>query len=126
MRLSGERAEKRQGHWQRVAIAACEQCGRNRVPEIRAPLGFPQWLGAREAAPGWVLAPGAPGLAAQAQPSGPIELLVGPEGGLSEGELGLARSRGFEPVGLGPRILRAETAPLAALAAVHARWGDFD
>jgi 16S rRNA (uracil1498-N3)-methyltransferase len=125
VRLSGERAERRQAHWQRVAIAACEQCGRNQVPEVRAALGFPQWLGAREAAPGWVLVPGAPGLVARDAPPGPVELLVGPEGGLSEGELRLALSRGFEPAGLGPRILRAETAPLAALAAMQARWGDF-
>ena len=124
VRLAGERAERRQAHWQRVAVAACEQCGRNRVPEVRAALGFTAWLGARGAAPGWVLVPGAPGLASRGAPAGPIELLVGPEGGLSPSEVDLAKSRGFEPLGLGPRVLRAETAPLAALAALNARWGD--
>ena len=125
VRLAGERAERRQAHWQRVAIAACEQCGRNRIPEIRPATPFTQWLGARGEAPGWLMVPGAPGLGAQAEPTGVVELLVGPEGGLSESEVRAARSRGFEPVGIGPRVLRAETAPLAALAAIHARWGDF-
>ena len=125
VRLAGERAERRQAHWQRVAVAACEQCGRNCVPDVRQAVPFPQWLSVRGEAPGWLLRPGAPGLASRATPEGVVELLVGPEGGLSEPEARLAQSRGFEPVGLGPRVLRAETAPLAALAAIHARWGDF-
>ena len=125
VRLAGERAERRQAHWRRVAIAACEQSGRNCVPEVRVATPFASWLGARAPSPGWVLAPGAPGIAARDTPNGPIELLVGPEGGLSESEIALALSRGFEPVGLGPRVLRTETAPIAALAAIHARWGDF-
>ena len=125
VRLPPERAAKREAHWRRVAIAACEQCGRDRLPELRSTASFVQWLATREISPGWVLAPGAPGLATRARPAGPIELLVGPEGGLTESELSLALSRGFEAVGLGPRILRTETAPLAALAAIHARWGDY-
>jgi len=72
-----------------------------------------------------VLTPGAPALAAQHAPDGELELLIGPEGGLSEREMDLAISQGGISVGLGPRVLRAETAPIAALAAIHALWGDF-
>ena len=125
VRLKGERAARREAHWRRVAIAACEQCGRNRVPEVRALCAFPDWLSRASDALRWMLIPGAPPLAARERPSRPLELLVGPEGGLSDRELDLARTRGFEGVGLGPRILRTETAPLAALATVHTLWGDF-
>jgi len=125
VRLSGERAARRAAHWQRVALAACEQCGRNRVPEVRAALGFLSWVALPSEARRWLLAPEAPPLAAQAAPDGPLELLVGPEGGLSARERDLATSQGFTPLGLGPRILRTETAPLTALAAIHALWGDF-
>jgi len=125
VRLSGERAERRQAHWRRVAVAACEQSGRNAIPEVRPTLTFLSWIAAESEVPRWMLAPGAPPLAAHAAPAGPIELLVGPEGGLSEREVDLAASRRFEPLSLGPRVLRTETAPIAALAAIHALWGDF-
>ena len=126
VRLSGERAERRKSHWQRVAIAACEQSGRNRIPEVRETLTFQNWLATPSDAPRWMFSPGAAPLAArvEAPPEG-LELLVGPEGGLSEREKDLAASRGCERVGLGPRVLRTETAPIAALAAMHALWGDF-
>ena len=124
VRLAGERAERREAHWRRVAVAACEQCGRNRVPEVRPTLPFLSWIALAPESLRWMLAPGAAPLVAQAEPSGPVELLVGPEGGLSERELDLA-GRSFVPVGLGTRVLRTETAPLAALAAIHALWGDF-
>src|SRR5512142_2605101 len=125
VRLSGERAARREAHWRRVAVAACEQCGRNRIPEVRATLGFIAWLGEPSDVPRWMLQPDAPPLAAHAPPAAPFELLVGPEGGLSERERELALGRGCEPVALGARILRTETAPLAALAAIQALWGDF-
>ena len=125
VRLSGERAARREAHWRRVSVAACEQCGRNRVPEVRPTLGFPSWIAIASEATRWVLSPCAPALAARAAPAGPVELLVGPEGGLSEREHDLAKARRFEAVGLGPRILRTETAPLAALATIQALWGDF-
>ncbi|HEX3062845.1 MAG TPA: 16S rRNA (uracil(1498)-N(3))-methyltransferase [Usitatibacter sp.] len=125
VRLSGERAARREAHWRRVAVAACEQSGRNRIPEVRPTLGFQSWVAVPAAAPRWVLTPAAPALAAQPAPQGDIELLVGPEGGLSEREMDLAISQGGISVGLGPRVLRAETAPVAALAAIHALWGDF-
>jgi 16S rRNA (uracil1498-N3)-methyltransferase len=125
VRLSGERAERREAHWRRVAIAACEQSGRNRVPEVRPTLAFQAWIAAPSELPRWMLQPDAPPLAAHAPPAAPFELLVGPEGGLSDRERELALLRGCEPLSLGPRVLRTETAPLAALAAIHALWGDF-
>jgi 16S rRNA (uracil1498-N3)-methyltransferase len=126
VRLSGERAARREAHWQRVVVAACEQCGRNRVPELRPTLAFRDWAAQPSQAGRWMLAPGAAeSLAARPPPAGPVELLVGPEGGLSERELDIAATIGFAALSLGPRVLRAETAPLAALATMQALWGDF-
>ena len=125
VRISGERAARREAHWRRVAVAACEQSGRNRIPEVRPTLGFQSWIATPSETPRWMLQPDAPQLAAHATPDSPFELVVGPEGGLSERERDLALSRGCEPLSLGPRVLRTETAPLAALAAIHALWGDF-
>ena len=116
LRLAGERAQKKQAHWQAVAIAACEQCGRNRVPVVHPVQPLAGWLAA-QAQPGWVLSlrPGTQPLAALPR-TGAVTLLSGPEGGLSPSEENEALSRGWKPVQLGPRVLRAETAPLAALA----------
>lgn len=125
VRLSGERAERRAAHWRRVAIAACEQSGRNRIPEVRAALGFQSWIAVPAGAPRWVLTPSSEPMASKAKPDGDLELLIGPEGGLSEREQELALLQGGVPVALGPRVMRAETAPVAALAAIHALWGDF-
>ena len=126
VRLSGERAERRELHWKRVAIAACEQSGRNTLAEVRPTLSFQAWMSAESEVRRWMLVPGAQPLAAQAPPGdGPVEILVGPEGGLSDREDDIARTRRCEPVALGPRVLRTETAPIAALAAMHALWGDF-
>lgn len=125
VRLSGERAERRQAHWRRVAIAACEQSGRTLVPDVRPTAPFLTWMAATPASPRWLLDPQGEPVTARAAPTVPFELLVGPEGGLSERERDVALSRGCEPVALGPRVLRTETAALAALAAIHALWGDF-
>lgn len=127
LRLSGERAEKKVAHWQSVAIAACEQCGGNRVPLIHAVTGITAWTGAwptHQASRPLLLSlrPGTRGLrdavTAFDQPSAAITFLSGPEGGLSSAEEDAALARGFVPVTLGPRILRAETAALCALAAL--------
>ena len=127
LRLQGERASKRVAHWQAIAVAACEQSGRTAVPEVRAVLPLLPWLAAGESclAPSgarWVLSlrearPLGEMLASQA---GLVSacFLSGPEGGLSEEEERAAREAGFAAVSLGPRTLRADTAPLAALAAV--------
>jgi len=125
VRLSGERAARREAHWRRVAVAACEQTGRNRIPEVRPTLGFLSWIAMPASATRWMLAPGQTPLSSKGRPEGPIELVVGPEGGLSDRERELAISQGCVGVGLGSRVLRTETAPIAALAAIHALWGDF-
>ncbi|MFB1031813.1 MAG: 16S rRNA (uracil(1498)-N(3))-methyltransferase [Thauera sp.] len=126
LRLAGERADKRVAHWQQVAVAACEQCGRNRVPEIRPLQALAPWLGAHRDAPNYVLAPGgAAGFADEPEPKDVVHLLVGPEGGWSEVEIAAFDAAGCRPVRLGPRVLRTETAGLAAVAALQARWGDF-
>ena len=122
---AGERGEKRLGHWRQIAIAACEQCGRNRVPDVLAPQALAEWLRAWRGG-GIVFAPeAAQGLAALPAPAAPIALLLGPEGGFAPDEIAGALRSGFAAARLGPRVLRSETAAVAALAAVHALWGDF-
>jgi len=126
LRLAGERADKRLAHWQQVAVSACEQCGRNRIPQLRPMQPVLQWLAANRAATNYVLAPGGRvGLAQEPPPAGPVHLLVGPEGGWSEGELAAFDAAGCRRIVLGPRVLRTETAGLAALAVLQARWGDY-
>jgi 16S rRNA (uracil1498-N3)-methyltransferase len=128
VRLSGERMERRSQHWQNVAIAACEQCRRNRVPRVAPPVDLAQFLAepAMHNDMRLMLAPGAGSRLVQAErPPAGVTLLVGPEGGFEDGELAAAATAGFRPVSLGPRVLRTETAALAALAAMLALWGDF-
>ena len=123
VRLAGEREAKRVAHWQRVAIAACEQCGRNRIPPVAEPIPVERY---RPPAPGTkiLLSPsGTRTLREFAQ--GPITLAAGPEAGFSEDEEMLLVRSGFGAVRLGPRVLRTETAALAALAALNALAGDF-
>lgn len=118
LRLSGERADKKVAHWQSIAQAACEQCGGNRVPQIRPVQAFAAWLaqtgGAQHTHLLLSLCAGAQGLA-RVPRGDEVTFLSGPEGGLSAQEEDAARAAGFAPVTLGPRVLRAETAALAAL-----------
>jgi 16S rRNA (uracil1498-N3)-methyltransferase len=116
LKLTGERAAKKQAHWQGIAIAACEQCGRNRVPVVHEAVPFAQWQ--PMTAVRLLLSFDPQGVTLGAIAQGPVLLLSGPEGGLSPQEEHAARAQGFQPVTLGPRVLRAETAPLAALAAL--------
>lgn len=123
LRLSGERADKRRAHWQAVAVAAAEQSGRTRVPQVAPVRSLAAWLAAGAAdapTPGtrWMLSLEADArpLAAQALPLDTLTVLSGPEGGLSDAECDAARAAGYVPVDLGPRVLRADTAPLAVLA----------
>lgn len=127
VRLGGERAERRLVHWQQVAVSACEQSGRNRVPEVRPILDLEGYLAANsDGARRLVLEPlGGIGLSAMDTPSGAIHFLVGPEGGWTASESGACRVAACEAVTLGPRILRTETAGLAAVAAMQVLWGDF-
>ena len=118
LRLAGERAQKKQAHWQGIAVAACEQCGRNRVPLVHPVLPLPQWLQALPAEGArWLLSLRTDAAPASAAASGvdPVTFLSGPEGGLSPAEETAAIDRGFFPLTLGDRVLRAETAPLAVL-----------
>jgi 16S rRNA (uracil1498-N3)-methyltransferase len=130
VRLEGDRAARRVEHWRGVAVSACEQCGRNRVPEVAALEGLAHWL-TRAPAAGTLrlmLAPGSArslAMLAPPAPGQPIELLIGAEGGLAAEEVELAVLAGFVAIRLGPRILRTETAGLAALAALQCLWGDF-
>ena len=118
LKLKGERAEKKLAHWQGIAVASAEQCGRNRVPPVHAAVTLAEWV--KKAPPGerWVLSlsEGTQSLG-QMWGAGPVTVLSGPEGGLSPNEELAALAAGFAPVTLGPRVLRAETAPLAVLAA---------
>lgn len=126
VRLSGERAEKRVAHWQGVVIAACEQSGRNRVPKVAPIRPLLDWLGRQDGGLRLMLSPVAEvGLRDLPKPTGNITLLIGPEGGLSPAEAEAAQRYGFTPVRLGARVLRTETAALAALAAMQTLWGDF-
>lgn len=126
VRLAGERADKRVAHWQSVAAAACEQCGRNRVPEVLPVQPLARWLGAPPQGVRYLLSPHAgKRLREFERPADTVTLLVGPEGGWNEEETAAAQLAGFAPMALGPRVLRTETAAVAALAAMQALWGDF-
>jgi 16S rRNA (uracil1498-N3)-methyltransferase len=125
-RVSDDRTERRVAHWQRIAIAACEQCGRNRVPTLAPVATFADWIGTA-VSPGPVAlldAGGKASLAAFAAGTPPRAIVAGPEGGFDAAELRLARDAGVVPVHMGQRVLRAETAALAALATVNALAGD--
>lgn len=127
VRLAGERADKRVAHWQHVAISACEQSGRNRLPDIGTVVDLPHYLATslRENETLVLLSPlGGKRVSEIQQPAGGVTVLVGPEGGFDEGEEQAALSVGFQPVTLGPRTMRTETAGLAAIAAILALWGD--
>jgi 16S rRNA (uracil1498-N3)-methyltransferase len=130
VRLTAERARGRAAHWQAVVIAACEQCGRNRVPQVAPLAPLDAFLAGqaaqRDGARRVLLSPRAGGgLRELSRPAGPVVVLAGPEGGFSPEEERAAEEAGFRPVRLGPRVLRTETAAVAALAGMQALWGDF-
>ncbi|MBI2381192.1 MAG: 16S rRNA (uracil(1498)-N(3))-methyltransferase [Gammaproteobacteria bacterium] len=126
VRLADERLDKRIEHWQKVAISACEQCGRNRVPELLAPVDLKAWLAQAREGQMLTLDPLAEhSLSTLPHPTGPLSLVIGPEGGLSEAEIAALAAAGARGLRLGPRILRTETAGLAVLAGLNARFGDF-
>lgn len=126
LRLQDERAQKKVAHWQAVAVAACEQCGRNRVPDIAPVLTLPNWLGSLpEPGPSTTrhllsLRAGIAPWRAPTIPGASMIFLSGPEGGLTAGEEGWALQQGFGPVSLGPRTLRADTAPLMVMSVLAA------
>jgi 16S rRNA (uracil1498-N3)-methyltransferase len=128
IRLSAERMARRVAHWNAIAAAACEQCGRNHVPLVAPVLDLPQYLAAAMAqnALRLMLAPRAPtSLRTLEKPTQPIIAMIGPEGGWEEGEILAAQAAGFSLMQLGPRVLRTETAGAAVLASLQTLWGDF-
>lgn len=127
VRLDGLRATRRVERWGQIVIAACEQTGRNRLPAVHAPCPLGAWLRlTSQAELRLLLAPDATGsLRDLTRPVGAVELLVGPEGGLTGEESAAARGAGFRPIRLGPRMLRTESAGAAMLAAMNALWGDW-
>jgi 16S rRNA (uracil1498-N3)-methyltransferase len=131
-KLSAERSIKRLEHWQQVVISACEQCGRNVLPVIHAPLDIMVWLQQIKTMPDempdakYILLPeSAASLHEQAKPQGKAVLLVGAEGGFSQAESTAALHCGFTPIRLGARVMRTETAAIAGLAVLQNLWGDF-
>ena len=127
LRLDGARAQKRVEHWQQIAESAAEQSGRNRITHVAPVRSLADWLLESACAHHcWILDPeaGRP-LSGETAPAGPVALLIGPEGGWAERELSAAFRAGCLPLALGPRVLRTETAGLAAVAAMLALWGDF-
>jgi 16S rRNA (uracil1498-N3)-methyltransferase len=127
VKLDGERAEKRGAHWRGVVASACEQSGRARLPELLPPTSLAHFLAGEKSEHRLVLDPGAGQALAQLglAPGASVCLLVGPEGGLSERDLAAARAAGFTGLRLGPRILRTETAALAAISGLNALYGDW-
>jgi 16S rRNA (uracil1498-N3)-methyltransferase len=128
VKVDAKQGERKREHWQAVAISACEQCGRNRVPDVSVPLSLEESIRTLPAGGLRCLlaAGGAASLAsAAAADRQPITLLIGPEGGLAEHERNLAHMNGFSDYRLGPRVMRTETAGLAALAVLQAVAGDF-
>ena len=127
VKLDDKRAKKKLAHWLGVARSACEQCGRNVLPDIDEPMALRSWLGGNVDSTGTrvMLVPDATGSIRSTPPGdGELTVLVGPEGGFSGTEVELAGSVDFRPVGFGPRILRTETAALAILAGLQTLYGD--
>ena len=126
MRLDAGQAERKLEHWRAIAAGAAEQSGRARVPAIDTPLPIAEWLGRASTAPcRMLLQPDSDSALAEVR-SAEAELLIGPEGGLTDSEIALARTAGFAPRALGPRILRTETAAIAAIAILQAACGDLN
>lgn len=124
IKLSGARLQKKAAHWQRIAISAAEQSGRERLPSLGNPVTLHEFLDTKPQGTCLVLSPDAHTGLADVTPASAATLLVGPESGLSEQEVAAAVHAGYTPVRMGPRILRTETAAIAGLAAVQALWGD--
>lgn len=122
--LKGERLEKKLNHWRGVIISACEQCGRNTLPELLPLQSFDRWLQNTIQGSGLLLDHRAELTVGLIPETDAVTLLIGPEGGLSEQERERAYAAGYQGMRLGPRVLRTETAALTALAALQSRWGD--
>lgn len=124
VKLAGERADKKIQHWQQIAISACEQCDRNHLPVVNSLAAFSSWVDTVDAQKKWVLHHRTTERLEVASKISSVALLIGPEGGLSDSEIHLAQQQGFVALSLGPRVLRTETAPVAAIALLQYAWGD--
>ena len=125
VRMGGERQDKLMERWQQIIVSACEQCQRNLLPVLAAPVQIADWLPQVNAELRFVLHHrDSQSLPAEQKPQS-VALLVGPEGGLSDDEIAQAKTQNFNALTLGPRVLRTETAPLAAISLVQYLWGDF-
>ena len=125
VKLSGSRLDKKLSHWQKIAISACEQSQRNHVPSINPIIPFDDWLELKHNGLKLLMNHLADlGISETSPKDQHIVLLIGPEGGLSENEICVAETSGYTSVSMGPRILRTETAPVAALSILQSLWGD--
>ena len=125
VKLSGERLERRVAHWRSIAIHACQQCGRNRIPRIGSPVDLESWVQADQSDVRVLLTPTGTRSLGELELSGnSVSLLVGPEGGMTEREENTSIDRGFIPIRIGTRVLRTETASVAGLTAIQLKWGD--
>lgn len=125
VKLNGDRLEKKLQHWHGVIRSACEQCGRSVLPELCAPQRLDQLLACENSQVKFVLYPTSDQSLQRSDTPSSACLLIGPEGGLSQAEIDSALGAGFVSLQLGPRVLRTETAPLAALSLLQYLWGDF-
>lgn len=126
VKLSAERLQKKMEQWQKIVTGACEQSGRTRLPCLQSATALPACLAADTSERRFVLHHRSHStLAQQTATPASVLLLVGPEGGLSDSEIRQAEQAGCSPLTVGPRVLRTETAPLAALSVLQYRWGDF-
>lgn len=125
VKVGGERQEKMLDRWQQILVSACEQCQRNLLPELSAPIQISDWLNTVNSEFRFVLHHRDSKTLPTDQKPKSASLLIGPEGGLSESEIALALAKNFNALTLGPRVLRTETAPVAAISLVQYLWGDF-
>lgn len=127
VRLNAERASKRLEHWHAVVISACEQCGRNRLPIVHPAMEYSDWIRQVNAEQKFVLSPHVEHYLPEQSAAEPasVAVLIGPEGGLSDVEVTVACQQDFQPLKLGPRVLRTETAAIAALSVMQFKYGDY-
>ncbi|NIM28793.1 MAG: 16S rRNA (uracil(1498)-N(3))-methyltransferase [Gammaproteobacteria bacterium] len=126
VRLDRERSARRHEHWRGIVVHACQQCGRNRIPELLTAVGLHEWLNNYQSgALDLLMDPdGEHGINGLDYRGGLVTLLVGPEGGLEGGEIDAAHAAGFRSLALGSRTLRTETAAVAGITAIQVKWGD--
>ena len=125
VKLQGDRLDKKLEQWQKIAISACEQCGRNSVPLIRPVMSLENWLAEPTDVLKLTLHPRAQySVGTLPEPTHGVRLVIGPEGGLSDDEIALTEQYNFQEMLLGPRVLRTETAALTAITALQCRFGD--